>query len=149
MANKFKEGQWVEVQETKHVLSWSDGKKAVGFRFRIQGKNKNEAGPIYLDKDNKFMINYLASDLKLINSKTMATKKKAKKAIRVVIEQGMYFTATRNRKKIRGVVGYIYVMVIMEILYQKERILIIVVREIFQQKYKLIGTARNKHLKRL
>lgn len=55
---------------------------------------------MYLDKNNKHQINYFYNDLKLIK---MATKKATIDETIIVVE-GDYFSATYNRKKIRGIV---------------------------------------------
>lgn len=104
---KLKVGDWVEVLDTPNIRTCGNWKKAIGYKFIISLKEIYGEGDhkIYLDKDNKYSINYLQSDLKLLKQKEMAakkaiTKKAPKKGIpaapimvELELTDGDYFTA--------------------------------------------------------
>lgn len=111
MANKFKKGDVVYLAETSDYYTSNahkDSNNPINTKGVVIAANQDSIFPLSVKWANKEINGYHHRDLTSIKPKTMAkTVTKAKKKVGgITPKEGMYFTATMNRRKIRGYVGF-------------------------------------------
>lgn len=107
---KFKVGDVVQISATSRYANKQNPKTSdnpMGVLGTINSISDGIYLPISVLWENKINNRYNKEDLIIIKNKIMATKKKAAEKKEFELTQGMYFTATYKKKKIRGIVEYI------------------------------------------